>query len=144
MNEKEVSVMLGMLRVVYGNQIEEQNPEIAIKLWRRFLSDEPSDLVQLAIDEYIAKNTYAPKPADILRLIEAIKSNIYSQFISADVLGDSPKRLPREYLPRYITHAPKVYQIEDEKCILRKLGIEKIGLLGESLMSMDDFSGDAK
>lgn len=121
MKEKEVSIMLGTIREIYGRQGENPNPEFGIKLWHRYLKDEPTVLVQQAFDEYIANNVYAPKPAEILKLVEKAKWKIYQKVeTDRDAFGVD-RNIPREYLPRSITNTPKEFERFDLSRVLKSM-----------------------
>jgi len=124
MTEKDVGVCLAAVFEFYGKQ--SANPKEAIKLWHRYLCDEPKEIVQAAFDKWIATEKFAPKPAEILELIEKAKSEIFSRYLTGET-----RRPPDEYCPRYATRKPKAYELENEQRILQALDIKQIGAMPE-------------
>lgn len=131
MTRDEVAIMLGTIREIYGKQGDSPNPEFTIALWHRYLSDEPTELVQQAMDKHIASSIFAPKPVEILALIEEKKSALWADSVSVSLFGAKKRRLPDEYLPRHITRKPKAYELENEARLLKRLGGADIGKLPE-------------
>ncbi len=131
MTRDDVAVILGMLREVYGKQGDTPNPNVLIDLWHRYLCDEPAELVQQAVDAHIATSVFAPKPAEILALVEKAKAALYYKTMPSVIdFNDDYKglELPAEYYPR--THRPKAYELANERKVMAKLkGFEKIGLV---------------
>jgi hypothetical protein len=128
MDKQHVAVILGMVSKIYGKQVDSTDAEITIELWHRYLCDEPDDLVQLAFDQYIAGNVFAPKPSEILELIEKAKSKLFAdRYISANVFleeGEEDMRpeLPTEYCPRYYTRESKAFERLDMQRVIKSLG----------------------
>jgi hypothetical protein len=114
MTREQVAIMLGTMREIYGKQSDSPNPAMLIDLWYRYLADEPVGLVQQAFDEHVATNKFAPKPAEILELVEKAKWRLYEPTLYMDVFGDKPKEIPPEYLPRMVSRKQKQYQIANQ------------------------------
>lgn len=129
MDKQRVAVMLGMVAKIYGKQVDASDAEVTIELWHRYLCDEPDDLVQLAFDRYIAANIYAPKPAEILELIEQTKSELWHRYGDTSVVrlfGDEARDIPDEYRPRYITKKPKAFERFDLAKMLKSIDGESV------------------
>ena len=135
MTEQEVGICLAAVFEVYGKQADTPNPREAIKLWHRYLCDEPAELVQMAFDCHIASSVFAPKPSEILELIEKEKWRIYEKWAEEYTsyslgLGKKPRDIPDAYKPRGITRQSKQYELANQERIIKRIeGIDKIGLI---------------
>ena len=135
MTRNEVAVMLGMLRELYGKQGDSPNPGVTIDLWHRYLCDEPTELVQMAVDQHIASSVFHPKISEILERVEKRKTQMFYEsgpnvvsLFNDELQG---RELPPEYLPRSATNR-KAYEMENEAKIMKRLkGLDKIGKLPE-------------
>jgi hypothetical protein len=122
MDKKRVAVILGMVSKIYGRQVDTADADVTIALWSRYLCDEPDDLVQLAFDQWIAGEKWAPKPAEILELIEKAKGEIFSRYVVGEI-----QRPPDEYCPRYVARKPKQYELAIQNRVMKMLdGIGKL------------------
>lgn len=129
MTEQETRICLAAVYEIYRKQFETSNPDEYVKLWHRYLCDEPRELVQQAFDKWIASEKWAPKPAEILELVEGAKSDMYSRTLIYEPFGNK-KELPDKYMPRYVTRRPKAFELENEKRIMAQIeGADKIGLI---------------
>ncbi len=108
MSEKDVAVTVGTVREFF--RIQSDNPQYTIKLWHRYLCDEPRILVQQAFDEYISSNKFSPSPAEILELIEKAKWKLWQESQCNELFGEKPRRLPDAFTPRSITRIPKRFE----------------------------------
>jgi len=123
MTKDETAVMLGMMREIYGKQTDSANPDMLIAIWHKYLGDEPYEIVQAAFAEHVAKSVYAPKPAEILDLVERAKWALFEETLYIDPFSDEEltdgqsirKQIPSEYMPRGVSHKPKQYQIASEQ-----------------------------
>ena len=135
MTEQETRVCLAAVYEIYRKQLETSNPDEYVNLWHRYLCDEPAELVQMAFDKWIATEKWAPKPSEILELVESAKGDLYSEAIAIDLFDNRSvverlAEIPREYMPRYVTRRPKQFEVENQKRIMARIeGADKIGLI---------------
>lgn len=130
MTDKDVGICLAAVFEFYGR--ESADPKTTIRLWHRYLCDEPYELVQMAFDRWIASQKWAPKPAEILEIVEQIKSELLSETLYEDPFGGNKKQIPGAYLPRFCTRTAKQFEslnrqrLENQiKALSEKLALEQ-------------------
>jgi len=129
MDKQHVAVMLGMVSKIYGKQVDGTDAEITIELWHRYLCDEPDELVQLAFDKHIATSVYAPKPAEILELIEKAKLQLWHEYGDTGayrLFDDEPLDIPVAYLPQYAKRKPKAFEQLNLQRVLKSMDIKSL------------------
>ncbi len=125
MTRDDVAIMLGTMREIYGTKGDGSDPKIMIELWYRYLCDEPREIVQMAFDEHVATNKFAPKPAEILELVEKAKWSVYEKTLYLDPFGqDGEKKLkevPPEYIPRAVSRKQKQFQAAHDQRLAKNV-----------------------
>lgn len=119
MNKRRVAACLAMVREIYGKQADTCNADGVISLWYRYLCKEPDDLVQRVFVEWMGKNPYPPKPANILGLIERAKWSEYNDALAVDLFNNEStevrlKRIPANRLPKEVSLKSNQYQISGQ------------------------------